>query len=82
MAAAPSQPYGGDRLAPVDERTQMVAAGYDRMADRFADWAAHVEQDPREPVPLQYPDSAPELGVRRSHAALSYSLISPPRTGL
>jgi SAM-dependent methyltransferase len=32
----------------VDERTQRVAAGYDRMADRFADWAARVEQDPRE----------------------------------
>src|SRR4051794_8306406 len=26
----------------------MVAAGYDRMADRFAEWAAGVEQDPRE----------------------------------
>jgi SAM-dependent methyltransferase len=32
----------------VDERTRLVAAGYDRMADRFAGWAARIEDDPRE----------------------------------
>ena len=30
-----------------DERVRIVAAGYDRMAERFLDWAQRVEGDPR-----------------------------------
>jgi cyclopropane fatty-acyl-phospholipid synthase-like methyltransferase len=30
-----------------DARTQSVARGYDEIADRFAEWAAQIEDDPR-----------------------------------
>jgi len=30
-----------------DARTQTVARGYDEIADRFAEWAAQIEDDPR-----------------------------------
>ncbi|HEX5148839.1 MAG TPA: class I SAM-dependent methyltransferase [Candidatus Limnocylindrales bacterium] len=43
-----------------DERSRIVAAGYDLAARRYATWASHVEGDPRERMTVELDARLPE----------------------
>lgn len=44
----------------MDRRTRTVADGYDEMADRFAEWAERIEDDPRNRFVGELADALPE----------------------
>jgi SAM-dependent methyltransferase len=46
-----------------DPRTEMVRAGYNRMADRFAEWGARVEGDPRDRFVHEFIELLPASGA-------------------
>ncbi len=45
-----------------DPRTEMVRAGYDRMACRFAEWGARVQGDPRDRFLHEFTELLPASG--------------------
>ena len=63
-----------------DPRVQIVAAGYDRMADTFAEWCDRIEGDPRaewcEELTSRLPDGARvlELGCGAGNTAQTQEL--------
>ena len=42
-----------------DKRKQVVAAGYDRMAERYGKWAGAIEGDPRDRMLARFSDRLP-----------------------
>jgi ubiquinone/menaquinone biosynthesis C-methylase UbiE len=46
----------------VDSRMRIVADGYDRMADRYGEWAAGIEGDPRDRMILELFNRLPDGG--------------------